>query len=240
MADKKSQLILISGESASGKSASLGGITNQERWVYLNTESGKALPFKNSFKGGVVTDPYQISEGFKLVTGNPDFDGIIIDSLTFMMDMFESQYVVTAKDTRAAWGDYAQFFKNLMQNLVASCDKHVVMMAHTKAEQDAQLINRVYVPVKGSLNNNGIESYFSTVVSTKRVDLNELKNMDPELLRITEQDELLGFKYVFQTNLTKNTIGERIRGPIGLFKNNQTYMDNNVALLIDHMVKYYS
>jgi len=240
MPQGNAQLVLISGESASGKSASLREIPNQSRWVYMNTESGKALPFKNDFVSAVVTDPHQIQQGFDMVTGSPDFDGVIVDSITFMMDMFESQYVIPAKDSRAAWGDYAQFFKNVMQNLVANCDKHVIMLGHTKKEQDAQLVDRVYVPVKGSLGNNGIESYFSTVVSTKRIPLADLKDMDPALLRITEDDEILGFKYVFQTRLTKGTVGERIRGPMGLFNKNQTFMDNDAALLIDHMVKYYS
>ena len=234
------QLVLISGESASGKSASLMNIKNQERWAHLNTESGKALPFANKFQSGVITDPFQVFDYFNHVTGNPDFDGIVIDSLTFLMDMYESQHVITAKDTRAAWGEFAQFFKKLMQEFVAKSDKHVIMMAHTKTEQDAMLVDRVYVPVKGSLGNNGIESYFSTVVSTKRMALKDLAGQDPNLLHITPEDEALGFKYVFQTKLTKQTIGERIRGPMGLFKENQTYMDNDAGLLLDHMINYYS
>lgn len=234
------QLLLISGESASGKSASLKDIPNQERWAYLNTESGKELPFKNNFKKGVVTDPYQVPATFEDVTGSPNFDGIIIDSLTFLMDMFESQVVLTAKDRREAWGFYAQFFKNLMNVHVAECDKHVIFLAHTKKEQDAQLIDRVQVPIKGSLNNNGIEAYFSTVVSTKKVNLPELEGQDPSLLHITDDDKLVGYKHVFQTRLTKETVGERIRGPMGLFEANQTFMDNNAALLINHMMNYYS
>lgn len=234
------QLVLISGESSSGKSASLKDLPNQERWAYMNTESGKALPFKNSFKSGVVTNPYQVPATFEEITGNPDFDGVILDSLTFLMDMFESQVVLTAKDRREAWGHYAQFFKNLMNIHVANCDKHVIFLAHTKKEQDAQLIDRVQVPIKGSLNNQGIEAYFSTVVSTKKVNLPELEGQDPSLLNITDENKALGYKHVFQTRLTKETVGERIRGPMGLFEPNQTYMDNNAALLIKHMVEYYS
>ena len=235
-----SQLILISGESATGKSASLMNIPNQKRWLYLNTESGKELPFKNDFVSKVIVDPYQIEEAFTYIKDNPDFDGIIIDSLTFLMDMYETMYIVNSQDTRAAWGNYAQYFKILMQQWVASTDKHVIMLAHTKSEQDAQLIDRVAVPIKGSLKNNGIESYFSTVISTKRISLEDLKDYNSGLLHITQQDELVGFKYVFQTNLTKQTVGERIRGPMGLFSQQETFMDNDVNLLLDHMIKYYS
>lgn len=240
MPQAPNQLVLVGGESASGKSSSLKDIPNPERWGYLNCESGKSLPFKNAFQSAVVTDPYQVVGAFEHFNNNPDFDGIIIDSLTFLMDMFESTYVIPAKDGRQAWGEYAQFFKILMQQHVASIDKHVVFLAHTRSEQDALMVDRVSVPIKGSLKNNGIESYFSTVVATKRMALKDLEPYHSELLNITEDDKLLGFKHVFQTRLTKETIGERIRGPMGLFTKEQTFMDNNVALLLSHMKKYYA
>lgn len=235
----KKQLFLISGESATGKSASLMNIKNQEKWLYLNTESGKALPFKNNFYLKNVTDPYQLKEAFEYITNNDDFDGIIIDSLTFLMDMYETLNIITAKDSRAAWSNYGQYFKVLMQIWVPSTDKHVIVIAHTRSDQDSQLIERVSVPIKGALKNTGIESYFSTVVSTKRVSLTQLKNYESNLLNITDEDVSLGFKYVFQTRLTKETIGERIRGPMGLFSEQETFIDNDADKLLSHMIEYY-
>jgi ABC-type lipoprotein export system ATPase subunit len=40
------QLVLIAGESGSGKSASLINLPNHERVMYLNCEAGKKLPFR--------------------------------------------------------------------------------------------------------------------------------------------------------------------------------------------------
>lgn len=240
---QQGQLILVSGESATGKSASLRNIPNQERWAYSVTESGKALPFPNKFQTGVVTDPYQLQQAFEYVTESPDMDGIIVDSVTFLMDMYETNYVINAQDGRQAWQEFAQFFKIMMNQWVPAATmagKHVIFTAHTRTEQDAQLIDRVSVPIKGALKNSGVESYFSTVVSTKSMPIDELKDYNSSLLNITEDDELLGFKYVFQTKLTKATIGERIRGPMGLFSNAETFMDNDVAKLLDHMVKFYA
>ena len=233
-------LLLIGGESAAGKSTSLMNIPDQDRWAYVNTESGKALPFKNSFKTMNVTDPWTVRDAFNEVTGNPDFDGIIIDSLTFLMEMFERVYVVRAKDTREAWGHYANFFKEMMQDWVAKCDKHVIFLAHTNREQDAMLVDRVEVPIKGSIKKVGVESFFSTVVAAKRMNLEHLQDCDPTLLNITEDDKMLGYKHVFQTRITKGTVGERIRGPIGLFESNQAFMDNDVAKLLEHMINFYS
>lgn len=49
------QLVLIMGESGTGKSASLRNIPNQERWLYLNCEAGKRLPFRNKFQTHTIT-----------------------------------------------------------------------------------------------------------------------------------------------------------------------------------------
>src|SRR6185437_6707560 len=171
------QLVLISGESSSGKSASLRNIPNQERWMYLNCEAGKRLPFKNGFKTFKITDPYQVYEGFDhAMTKTADWDGIIIDTVTFLMDMFESIFIIGNANSQKAWGDYAQFFKNLMQDKVVNFGKPVLILGHTKSElNEAAMQMQTAVPVKGQLKGNGIEAYFSTVVSTKKVALTELE-----------------------------------------------------------------
>lgn len=236
------QLVLVSGESASGKSASLQNIPNQKRWMYLNCEAGKRLPFQNNFQTFKITEPFQVYEGFDFATDNPDkWDGIIIDTVTFLMDMFESQYIVGSANTQKAWGDYAQFFKNLMQDKVVRFNKPVIILGHTKAELNEKAMRmEVSVPVKGSLKNNGIEAYFSTVVSTKKIELTELEKYKSDLLTITEDDRELGYKHVFQTRPTKATVGERIRSPMGLFSREQTYMDNDAQLLLEHLKRFYA
>jgi hypothetical protein len=235
------QLVLISGESGSGKSASLRNIRNQDRWMYLNCESNKRLPFRNKFDSYPVTDPYQVYEGLDAVGAEGSrWDGVVIDTATFLMDMFESVYIVGNANTQKAWGDYAQFWKNLMQDKVARLGKPVIILAHTKTELDeAAMTMRTSVPVKGSLKNNGIEAYFSTVVSTKRTTIKELEKFGSKLLDITDEERELGFKHVFQTRLTKATTGERIRSPMGLFDKEQTYIDNCAQKLLDHLHEFY-
>lgn len=235
------QLVLIGGESGSGKSTSLMNLKNHEKVMYLNCESGKRLPFRNKFKGFTITDPYQVLEAFDHAANNPDYDTIVIDTLTFLMDMFESQYVINSPNTMQAWGQYQQFFKTLMQDKVASSDKSVIILAHTRSEYDEKDLGmKVNVPVKGSLKNNGIEAYFSCVVATKKVSLKDLEDYRSDLLHITEQDQMLGYKHVFQTQLTKATIGERIRSPMGLFSMKQTFIDNDAGMLLDHLREYYA
>lgn len=240
-ADVNDQLILISGFSTTGKSASLRNIRNQKQWMYLNTESGKRLPFKNDFDSYRISDPYQVVEGFDYAIGAGDVvQGIIIDSMTFLMDMFETQYVLGSANTMQGWSNYQQFFKALMQEKVVIFGKPVIIMAHLKDELDEKNMEmKTQVPIKGALRNNGIEAYFSTVVSTKRMALKDLEDYKSPILNITDEEEELGFKYVFQTRITKSTTGERIRSPMGMFSKQETFMDNCAQTLLDHLHNYY-
>lgn len=240
--DINEQLVLVVGESATGKSASLINLPNQERVMYLNCEAGKRLPFRNKFQSFKIIDPYQVYEALDHAKDSPDVDVVAIDTLTFLMDMYESQYVLNANDTQKAWGNFAQFFKVMMQEKIASLGKAAIILAHTKRELDEKSMSwSVQVPIKGSIGKgNGAESYFSTIVATKKVSLKDLEPYKSDLLHITEDDKLLGYKHVFQTMLTKDTIGERIRSPMGMFSRNETFMDNDAALLLQRLKDYYA
>ena len=66
----------------------------------------------------------------------------------------------------------------------------------------------------------------------------KLKDYKSDLLNISEEEDL-GFKYVFQTRVTKDTVNTRIRSPMGLFDKSQTFMDNDCQILLDHLNNYY-
>lgn len=236
------QLVLISGESTTGKTASLRNIPNQEQWLYLNSEAGKKIGFRNKFKEVRLTDPTQADTGLKYCVDNPTkYQGIIIDSITYLMDMYETQYVLKSSNTMQGWANYNQFFKTLLQTHIAALAIPVIITAHTKAVYDEKALGyRVAVPIKGALAGNGVESYFSTVISTKAMPLKDLELYNSNLLNITAEEEALGFKYVYQTKLTKATVGERIRSPIGMFTDNETFIDNDVMLLLNRLNEYYS
>lgn len=234
-------LVLLCGKSATGKSAALMGLEHPEGVMYLNCESGKKLPFKTKFKQYTITDPLQVLEAFDAAVDKPEIHTIVVDSLTYLMDMYESIYVYNNANGQKAWGDFAQFFKTLMQSKVAGSTKKVIFIAHTADSlNESEMLMETKVPVKGSLKNNGIESYFSVVIAAKKVALKHLKDYGSALLTITPEEELLGFKYVFQTKITKETVNERLRGPLGLFDTKETYIDNNVQLVLNRLQEYYA
>lgn len=233
-------LVLVGGKSATGKSASLMNIPKPEGVLYLNCEAGKRLPFKAKFLQKTVTDPLQIYEAFEWAESQPEIHTIVIDTLTYMMDMYESMYVYQSADTQKAWGDFSQFFKKLMLQYVAASSRRVIFLAHTdESLNKGEMAMETKVPVKGSLKNNGIESYFSCVIATKKMTLKALEGYKSDLLVITPEEEMLGFKHVFQTKLTKDTVGERIRSPLGMWSTPETFIDNNIQLVLERLKDYY-
>lgn len=234
-------LVLISGKSATGKSASLMGFDNPEGVAYLNCENNKKLPFKSKFVEINILDPKEVLTYMTQLESEADCHTVVVDSLTYLMDMFETQHVLSSSNTMKAWGDYAQFFKGLMQNKVARSSKNVIFTAHTAdVYNEMELAQETFVKVKGSLMNQGIESYFSTVISSKKVSLKQLDKYKSDLLNITPEDELLGYKYVFQTKITKDTVNERIRAPIGMWDTSETFIDNNVQHVLNRLHEYYA
>jgi hypothetical protein len=209
--------------------------------MYLNCEAGKKLPFPAKFKQYTITDPLQVHEAFQAAEGMDNIHTIVVDSLTYLMDMYESLYIVNSANTMKAWGDFSQFYKTLMQQYVAKSTKNVIFIAHTADNlNENEMVMETKVPVKGSLKNNGIESYFTVVIASKKVALKALKDYKSELLTITPEEDSLGFKYVFQTKITKETVNERLRGPLGLFTTPETFIDNNMQLVLNRLKTYYA
>tara|TARA_R110002020_G_scaffold143317_1_gene315543 strand:- start:2045 stop:2776 length:732 start_codon:yes stop_codon:yes gene_type:complete len=235
------QLVLIAGTSGTGKSASLMNIENPEGVIYCGTEAGKRLPFKSKFKRLTITDPHQVLQAFDQAETMDDVHTIVIDSLTFLMDMYESMYVLPSTNTMKAWGDYAQFFKTMMQQKVAASTKTVIFTGHNKEELDEDKGVMVQqVPIKGALKGNGLESFFSCIVYTRVMPIAKLKDYENEMLTITEEEEMLGFKHVFQTRKSKDMANSRIRGPMGLFSVKETFIDNDAEKLMKHVKEYYA
>lgn len=97
------RLVLVSGKTTTGKSACLRNIKDPEKVIYLGTESGKDLPFPSKFIQANITEPFQIPDYFEQAeTAGDKCHSVIVDSLTYMMDQFESIHVLPATNTMKA------------------------------------------------------------------------------------------------------------------------------------------
>jgi len=158
-----------------------------------------------------------------------------------MMDMYESTHVLGSSNTMAGWGNYAQFFKNLMNQYVAKSTKNVIFTSHvTDILNESEMSMERLVKIKGSLMSTSVEAFFSVIVSTKKIPIKALKGYENDLLTILPQEELIGFKHCFQVALTKETVNERIRSPMGMWSEEETYINNDIQLVIDRLNKFYA
>lgn len=235
------RIALIMGPPSHGKSMSLRNLRNPERKVVFNTDR-KELPFKSKFKNVHINDPWEILAYMDEIAAQPDdvVDTIIIDTITFLMDMFETKYVVTSTNTQTAWGQYAQFYKQVMDKALAS-NKTVIVLAHEKkVMNESEMVLETKVPIKGSVGHTGAEANFEVVLSAKKKATSKLEYLDQTPLLKNDDEEDLGLMYVFQTKIDKDTLQEKMRSPLGMWKKEERFINNDIQNVIDRLNEYYS
>lgn len=253
MSAENPKSILICGESGHGKSASLLGIKDRTDVLYLNCEQGKPLPFKNKFKKKIITDPEDVIDYVNQLAdmesdpaqyGENPFKFVIIDTISFMMDMYERAHVTHATNTQKAWGAYGQFFPRLMDATAKLENTFFIFLGHLDSQLDEdEGMMKHSVPVKGALSKKGLEAYFTTVVYVKRMRLKDIRKLvkeDTELLTVSPKEDAQGFKHVFLTEPDKTTIGGRIRSPLGMWEDDEIYINNDVYHVLKRLTEYYS
>lgn len=233
-------ILLVTGEPNTGKSTSLYFLRQPERYVYLNTDM-KETPFRSKFAVNIsVDDPLDILDYMDQVEDNDDIDGVIVDTLTFMMDMYESMYIHNATDSRKMWGEMAQFYKAFIRKAKAGTKTYIIL-AHENIElneKTAQMESKV--PIKGAIGRVGAQADFTTVVSSRNIDVKKLKDISNDLLEITEEEEADGIKRIFLTRSNKEHTGSLARSAIGLWEREEIYIDNNIQQVLDRINTYYN
>ncbi len=231
--------VLIVGGAAMGKSTSLRNLKDRKNWVYLNTDK-KDLPVKGEFKQNVVmAQATDILTFLPKIEAAESVDGIILDTVTFLMNMYERQFVRGATNGQSAWGDYGAFYGDFIDQ-IKSGTKPAIIMAHETTELNEQTMQyESKIPVKGAVGRMGVEADFTTVVTCKQIPIKKLKDIKNDYLTITEREKRLGVKYVFQTIPTKESIGDCTRSPFDMWEDNEVYIDNDVQHILDKLNKYY-
>ena len=140
-----------------------------------------------------------------------------------------SVHIMNSADSRSQWQAYQEFFKELMQQKVASSTKNVIIITHIAEDLDEEKgIRTEQAVVKGGLKGTGVEAYFSLNVTARAMPIKELEKHPSEFLNITDDERDVGYKHVFQVRKTKETTGSRIRGPMGLFPQKSCTTSNSI------------
>lgn len=67
-----------------------------------------------------------------------------------------------------------------------------------------------------------------------------LEKYPNDLLKITDTEREDGVKYVFQTRITKDSTGEKMRSAMGLWSREELYIDNDLQLVFERLNKFYA
>lgn len=228
------------GRPNTGKSTSLQKLKNQEKMAYLNADL-KELPFKSRFAvNAEIADAYDILNFIDEIENEPSIEGGVLDTITFLMSMFERQYVKGAVNGQKAWGDYGDFYRNIVHKIKAG-SKDYAILAHAATElNETSASYETSVPIKGAVGRTGAEADFTTIVSTKQIPIKKLEGFENNLLHITDEEKEDGFKFVFVTRITKDSVGEKMRSAMGLWDRKELYIDNDLNQVFDRLKKYYS
>jgi hypothetical protein len=233
-------IVLVMGKPNTGKSTSLRNLRNQEQMVYLNTDL-KNIPFKSKFcKQVEVADAMDILSYIQAIEDNEKITGAVLDTLTFLMSMYERQYVVPATNGQAAWGAYGNYYREFI-HAIKSGTKDYAIFAHEDTvlnEQTMQMETKI--PIKGSVGKTGAEADFSVILSSKQMPIKKLEQYQNSLLTITDDEREAEVKYVFCTRIAKEFVGEKMRAPIGLWKKEELFIDNDIQLVFDRLREYYA
>ncbi len=236
-------VVLVMGRPNTGKSTSLMNLHNQDKMAYLNADL-KELPFRSKFAVNVdIADAVDILGFITEIEDNADIEGGVLDTLTFLMGMFERQYVAPhagTKQGQSAWGDYANFYKELVHKLKSGTKDYAVLAHASTSHDEENMLMETSVPVKGAVGRIGVEADFTTILSTKQMPIKKLEGFENDLLHITDEEKEDGFKFVFVTRISKESVGEKMRSALGLWDRKELYIDNDLNQVFARLKKYYN
>lgn len=237
MAQNKN-IVLVMGKPNTGKSTSLRNLPMGDM-VYMNADL-KELPFKDRFMASVeVADAYDVLNNIDEIEQTNDVKGAVLDTITFLMAMFERQYVNGAVNTQAAWGSYGNFYRDLIHRIKAGTKDYAIMAHEDTVVNEETSTFETKVPIKGAVGKIGVEADFTTVLATKQMPVKKLEAFENDLLHITDDEREDGVKYVFVTRVTKETAGSKMRSAMGLWNRNELYIDNDLKQVFDRLKSYY-
>lgn len=221
------KMFLLIGKTGEGKTYSLRNLP-LEKTAYINGD-GKAPSFKGTaklYKNWVITNVKNVLKGLDILIQDENVEYIVIDTLNFIMNLFEIQVVnthVNSKgqlDTMKGWALYQTFYKELIHKLKTS-KKNVIVLTHpTEFFHEEMGRFQMSATMKGSLKNM-VEADF-TVVAYTYVSINQETDM-PE--------------YKFLVRKTKETTGWSVKSPPDMFEKEFTDT-NDVLLVLDAIEKY--
>jgi len=210
--------ILVNSPSGYGKTAALRNL-DYSKYIYCNLDGKSELPFGGEDKFFKFITPNRAMDVVNSLQAFEDSDaeGIIIDTLSFLIMMLEQELVLDEDNGYQGWADYAEAIKKILVFANNKSKKNWIFLSHTQEG----IGKNTQAFCKGSVKNISIEAWFSTVLELYTYDLAE-----PNMF-----GSIIGYGF-----LTKKTIenrGTSAKSPIGFFPKDGKILNNDLSLVFD-------
>ena len=219
MENKK--LLLIVGSTGKGKSSSIRNMP-MDRTAYIDFDRKAIKAFKGMEKlNQWIKVDYvdHLEPGLKALEEDDSIDFIVIDTMSFALDMFVSQKIEGSVDSRAMWGEYKQWFNRIMHIAKTSKKSYVFIMHDKSAYNEEAMEVKTQAYAQGSIF-GAVESHFAVVAyAHKYLDENNMP------------------KYGFLVGPTKDTLHLSAKSPMMMF-DEPLIKDNDVMLLFEAIDNY--
>ena len=215
------KMILNVGKTGTGKTTGLRNLNKASTaYIDFDRKAIKAFPDMDKFREWVKIDYIDhLIPGLTGLEADPDCDTIVIDTLSFALDMFVAQKIDTAADTRAAWGDYKRFYKELI-HLAKSSTKSYIFLTHAKSTYDeAAMETSTVAYAQGSIAGM-IEADFALVAYSHK---------------FVDKDGMPAYGYL--VGPTKDTLALSAKSPMGMFPS-PLVEDNDINTLLEAADNY--
>ncbi len=217
---KVDKTLLIVGDTGTGKTTSMEDLPLKHT-IYINVD-GKMLPFraKSLYKHVNLESTEQLINGMIAAEDDPQVEFVVVDTLTFLGDMFYTEHIEHASNGMAGWAAYKSYINKVL-NMAKKSSKHYVFLAHAQDVYDEkEMITKSFGKIQGSLKGGGLEQHFTFVLYSQ----------------VVKGDDGMP-KYVFQTNKSKQNMGVSAKTPRGIFT--EPYTEANSIREVFHAIDTY-
>lgn len=211
--------VLCIADSGCGKTSSLRNL-DLSTVCYVNVDA-KPIPFRHSdlAKNINLSSTQQLINGMEQIEDDMDIEYCVIDTITFLGDMFYTENIENSSNGMRAWQDYKSYILKVI-NMAKRSHINYIFLAHAQDVYDEkEMVTKTFAKIQGSLKGGGLEGHFTFVL------YNIVKS---------GADGMPEYKYL--TKKDKGYIGVSAKTPFDMI---DTWIDNDITLFHKAVKEFY-
>jgi len=211
--------VLCIADTGAGKTSALRNL-DLSKTAYINVDA-KPIPFKHNglYKNVNLESTQQLLNGMAQIEDDMQVEFAVIDTITFLGDMFFSEFVENSTNGMKAWADYKSYVLKVI-NMAKRSRINYIILAHAQdIYDDKEMVNKTFARIQGSLKGGGLEGHFTYV-----------------LYNIVKPDSEGLPEYLYLTNKTKGYVGVSAKTPFDMI---DTWIPNDITLFHKAVADYH-